>query len=175
MSLQKIDDPLTQRIVHRTVKIVATDIGTSMTIADLAGGIFPDFTNQNAIIIAVQIATNGPQKIIRQLISHVQPPAINSQIIPFRQDTAPLAIDELLIAGIVLIDRWQIINSPPAVILIRVMLKIEPFIIRAVFVISRTGLLAVEMTSVEIAAVFAYVIEDAIQDQMHIVFMQHRD
>ena len=55
------------------------------------------------------------------------------------------------------------------------MLEIEPFIIRTVFIISGSGLLAVEMTGIEIAAVFAHMIEDAIQDQMHIVFMQHRD
>ena len=55
------------------------------------------------------------------------------------------------------------------------MLEIEPFVIRTVFIISGSGLLAVEMTGIEIAAVFAHMIEDAIQDQMHIVFMQHRD
>ena len=65
LSQQKVQHQFPQHIVHYTVQLAAAQIGPLLPVADLVGGVFPNFPDQGGLRIRFfQFAVKGCQEFV---------------------------------------------------------------------------------------------------------------
>ena len=115
---QKMDNCIAEGIIHHRVQSAAQQIGAVRAIADLVGRILPDLSDQQLILaVPLDRLSDQPDKAVRQLVSDIQPESRRPELDPVVND-AILPTDELLKAGLILIDLRQAGKSPPAAVAI---------------------------------------------------------
>ena len=76
---QKADDHVAEGVIHGRVELGALQVAAQMTIADLVGGIFPDFAEQQCVrLFGKYCLLDLGQEIVRKLVSDVQAPAMSA-------------------------------------------------------------------------------------------------
>ena len=113
---QKADDHVAEGVVHGRVELRALQIAAQVAIADLVGGVLPDFAEQQRIeFLGEHGLFDLGQEVIGKLIGHVQTPAMGAGAQPF-SDHAVLAQEPLAHQFGALIDGGHVAHAPPAVI-----------------------------------------------------------
>ena len=107
----------------------------------------------------------GADKIVRQLIRHVQPPACGARPGPVRED-ALVAKDKVPVAGVELVDVGQRGEVPPAVVAIRVGAKAVPAVIGRVRVFVSAQVL-IAAVAIKIPAVRTRVRKHPVEHQAY--------
>ena len=133
-----------------------------MAVANLVGGVFPDFAEQQSIRFFGKYGLlDLGQEVVGKLVSDVQAPTMGTGAQPFA-DHAVLAQEPLAHQLGLLVDGRHVAHAPPAVV--RAVLvegkRIAPRRILAL-PCTQAGVVAV---AVEIDRVVARVVEDAVQD-----------
>ena len=76
---QKADDHVAEGVIHGRVELGALQIATQMAVADLVGGIFPDFAEQQCVrLFGKYCLLNLGQEVIGKLVGHIQAPAMSA-------------------------------------------------------------------------------------------------
>ncbi len=133
-----------------------------MAVADLVGGVFPDFAEQQRVrLLGKHGLFDLGQEVIGKLVGHIQAPAVSAGAQPFTND-AVLAQEPLAYQFGALIDGGHIAHAPPAVVR-AVLVEIKRIAPRRVLALPRTdtGIVAV---AVKVDRVVACMVEDAVQD-----------
>ena len=113
---QKADDHIAEGVVHGRVELRALQIAAQVAIADLVGGVLPDFAEQQRIgFLGEHGLFDLGQEVIGKLIGHVQTPAMGAGAQPFSDHTV-LAQEPLAHQFGALIDGGHVAHAPPAVI-----------------------------------------------------------
>ena len=133
-----------------------------MAIANLVGGVFPDFAEQQRVRLFGKYGLlNLGQEVVGKLVSDVQAPTMGTGAQPFA-DHAVLAQEPLAYQLGALIDGGHVAHAPPAVVR-AVLVEIKRIAPRRILALPRAhaGVVAV---AVEIDRVVARVVEDAVQN-----------
>ena len=133
-----------------------------MAIADLVGGVFPDFAEQQRIgFLGEHGLLDLGQEVVRKLVGDVQAPTMGTGAQPFA-DHAVLAQEPLAYQLGALIDGGHVAYAPPAVIR-TVLMEVKRIAPRRVLALPRTdaGIIAV---AVKVDRIVSRVVEDAVQD-----------
>ena len=133
-----------------------------MAIADLVGGVFPDFAEQQRIgLFGEHGLFDLGQEVVGKLVGHVQSPAVGTGAQPFANH-AVLAQELLAHQLGALIDGGHVAHAPPAVIR-TVFMEVKRIAPRRVLALPSTdaGIIAV---AVKVDRIVARVVEDAVQD-----------
>ena len=165
----KRENGVTQRIVHNAVKLFTSEITTALSISNFFRCILPHLANDNSLPSrrALNGGTQKVEKIIRKFVRHVQSPAADSlsyiglgNAIRARQKaTARLRLR---------VEFGQNFNAPPRLIGMRERIKAIPVIIwRLLRLIGSHAV--VFIVTVEVTAVIARVVKNAVKDQAHTV------
>ena len=159
---QKADDHVAEGVIHSRVQLGALQVAAQMAVANLVGGVFPDFAEQQSIRFFGKYGLlDLGQEVVGKLVSDVQAPTMGTGAQPFA-DHAVLAQEPLAHQLGLLVDGRHVAHAPPAVV--RAVLvegkRIAPRRILAL-PCTQAGVVAV---AVEIDRVVARVVEDAVQD-----------
>ena len=113
-AVQQVGDYcLPERIVHHAVEFRTLEIVPAAAIGNLAGGILPDFSdNQRFGIFTFYSSSQLAQEVLGQLVGDVEPPAAGAVIHPFLKH-AVFSGDEAAEAGAFLINLRKCFDSPP--------------------------------------------------------------
>ena len=113
---QKADDHVAEGVVHGGVELRALQIATQVAIADLVGGVFPDFAEQQRVgLLGEHGLFDLGQEVVGKLVGHIESPAMGTGAQPFT-DHAVLAQEPLAHQFGALIDGGHVAHAPPAVI-----------------------------------------------------------
>lgn len=81
------EDGLLQRIIHHAVQLVVDKIAPAAVVGDLVRCVLPDLADQNGAGLDLPDAAAQPEhEFVRQLVYHVQPPAVRARHQPARGD-----------------------------------------------------------------------------------------
>ena len=164
---------VSQRVVHGPVEFISHKILSSLTVADLIGSVFPDFSDKQSIrISSLDRFARFRNERIRQLISNIEPPSGSAELHPVIDD-ASLSKDKLPVFRIVFIHFRQIDDTPPrAVAASLIFIKLVPAPVWRIFMIVCT--LGIRITilfriigiiQIKIYAVSARMTEDSVKYQ----------
>ena len=113
---QKADDHVAEGVIHSRVQLGALQVAAQMAVANLVGGVFPDFAEQQCIRLFGKYGLlDLGQKVVGKLVSDVQTPTMGTGAQPFA-DHAVLAQELLAYQLGLLVDGWHVANAPPAVV-----------------------------------------------------------
>ena len=133
-----------------------------MAVADLVGGVFPDFAEQQRVrLFGKHGLLDFGQEVVGKLVGHVQTPAMGASAQPFA-DHAVLAQEPLAYQFGALIDGGHVAHAPPAVIR-TVLVEVKRIAPRRVLALPRTDA-GIVTVAVKVDRVVARMVEDAIQD-----------
>ncbi len=163
LALYKIQHSILEGVVHHAVQPLAQQVGAALAKAVFGGGILPHLAQQE--LLRADPLDSGADlfnKVVRQLIGHIQPEACRTALQPC-VDHAALAGDELHVGGVLFVHLGQGLEAPPAAVAALVFgVKVVPAAVGGAGVAVSTAL-AVAAFAVEIAAVGAGVAEHAVQ------------
>ena len=137
-------------------------IATQMAVADLVGGVFPDFAEQQRIgLFGKYCLLDLGQEIVRKLVGHVKAPAMSASAQPFTDHTV-LAQEPLAYQLGALIDGGHIAHAPPAVVR-AVLVEIKRIAPRRILALPRAhaGVVAI---AVEVDRIVACVVEHTVEN-----------
>ena len=133
-----------------------------MAVANLIGGVLPDFAEQQCIgFLGEHGLFDLGQEVIGKLVGHVQAPTMGTGAQPLANH-AVLAQKFLAHQLGVFVDGWHVAHAPPAVIR-SVLMEVKRIAPRRVLALPCTdaGIVAV---AVKVDRVVARMVEDAVQD-----------
>ena len=156
-----------QGIVHQAVGLPAQQIPPPAGIGDLVAAVLPHLAQQIAVgLFLLHDGADLLDEVVRQLVGHVQPPAVGAAPQPPADHAVLIPDDKVPVGGGVLVDGGQGVDVPPRVVLLRPPPEAEPVVPGGVLAL--IGPRRVEKAvAVEVAAVVAGVVEHAVQDHMH--------
>ena len=104
-AVQKAENSVSQRVVHNRIQFAALEIASALGVRDFVGRILPHLTDDERIgFFPAGCRVQLLDEAVRQLVSHIQPPAGRAQPQP-AADHAVLVLDDIiLIAAVGLID-----------------------------------------------------------------------
>ncbi len=159
-----------ERVVHDPVELFTQKVSPAAGIRNLIAGILPDLSQHQGV--GIRLLHSGPElfnKLARQLVGHIQPPAGSPGPKPVFYHGI-FALNHIIhVSRAVLPNIGQGADAPPGVIGPRPLAELEPVVIGAVFALSRTqgGIKAV---GVKIDALRAGVVKNAIQQNANSFF-----
>ncbi len=105
-----------ERVVHAGIQPLAPQVGAAVVERFLGGGVLPHFADEQ-LVLAVGFDGGADlfDKIVRQLIGHIQPEAGSAQPQPCVDDAA-LAADKFHVGGGFLLHLGQGLKAPPAAV-----------------------------------------------------------
>ena len=113
---QKADDHVAEGIIHSRVQLGALQVAAQMAVANLVGGVFPDFAEQQCVgLFGEHSLLDLGQEVVGKLVGDVQAPAMSAGAQPFA-DHAVLAQEPLAHQLGLLVDGWHVAHAPPAVV-----------------------------------------------------------
>ena len=133
-----------------------------MAVANLIGGVFPDFAEQQRVRLFGEYGLfDLGQEVVGKLVGDIQAPTMGTGAQPFA-DHAVLAQEPLAYQLGLLVDGRHVAHAPPAVVR-AVLVEGKRIAPRRILALpgTHTGVVAV---AVEIDRVVARVVEDAVQD-----------
>ena len=128
---EEVEHHRTQRIVHRRVHLVSGEVFAWCPIGNLVRCILPDLTDHDGVGIGLfKLGEKFLRECRRQLINDIKAPARNALIHPVMEHTVLTRNDKVHIGRIGLIDIWQRVKVPPAVVFIRITAEVIPRVVR---------------------------------------------
>ena len=140
-----------------------------MAVANLVGGVFPDFAEQQCIgFLGEHGLLNLGQEVVGKLVGHVQTPAMGASAQPLTND-AVLAQKLFAHQLGTLVDGGHVAHTPPAVVR-TVLVEVKRIAPRRVLALPRTdaGIVAV---AVEVDRIIARVVEHTVQNDGNAQFL----
>ena len=126
---QKAHYRVPKGVVHDAVQLPPQKVPPAHAIGRLVGRILPDLPQHHGLRVLLLRGLREPvYEQVRQLVGHVQPPARGPGPKPPAHN-AVLAVYELVIALLGLVDVGKGVKAPPAVILPGPVPEIIPFIV----------------------------------------------
>ena len=112
-----VDDGSAVRIVHHAVQLAPGKVSAALAAGEFVGGILPHFSQQQSIgLDLVNPLAQQPDKLIRQLVGHIQSVAVGTQPEPVGHH-AVLVPDDIIQEGwLHFVHCGQGIKIPPAVV-----------------------------------------------------------
>ena len=162
VSHQKADDHVAEGVIHGRVQLGALQVAAQMAVADLVGGVFPDFAEQQCVRLFGKYALlDLGQEVVGKLVSDIQAPTMGTGAQPFA-DHAVLAQELLAHQLGLLVDGRHVAHAPPTVVR-AVLVESKRIAPRRILALPGThaGVVAI---AVEIYRVVARVVKDAVQD-----------
>ena len=152
-----------QGIVHQAVGLPTQQVLAAAGVGDLVAAVLPHLAQQKAVgLFLLHGGANFLNKVVWQLVGHVQPPAVRAAPQPAADHAVLSPDDEVPIGRGVFVDGGQRVDAPPGVVLVRPVLETEPVVPRGFLALVRAG--GVEKAApVEVPAVVAGVVEHAVQ------------
>ena len=152
-------------VVHHRIQGGAQGVAPAAAVALLDDRVFPDFADDGRVgLDGLGGVTDQGQHIVRQLVGHIQAPAGGAVAQPELYHAVLPGDDVLLPGGVFLVHLRQVLEAPPAAVLIGIFLKIVPVVIGGILALAGP-LAGIAAIAVEIAAVGPGVGIDAVQDQ----------
>ena len=153
-----------ERIVHEAVSLASQQVFPPPGVGDLVAAVLPDLAQEKAVRLGlVHGLANAGEEVIRQLVRHVQPPAVGPGPEPVADDGILPLINERLIAGLPLVGGGQVPDAPPGVVVRGPGMEGKPVVVGGVLALGGAdGVVAT--LGVEVAAVPAVVVEDSVQN-----------
>ena len=159
---QAADDHVAEGVVHSRIELGALQVAAQMTVADLVGGVFPNFAEQQCVrLFGKYCLLDLGQEVVRKLVGHIQTPAVSTGAQPLADD-AVLAQNPVAHQLGVLVDGGHIAHAPPAVVR-AVLVEGKRIAPRRILTLPCTyaGVVAI---AIEIDGVVARVVEDTVQN-----------
>ena len=154
-------------IVHQSVAVAPQNVLAAHAVGHLGGPVLPYLADDHRVgLLRPGGLVNAVDKAVRQLVGHVQPPAVRPCPQPPADHAVLPAEDELLVGGVVFIDGGQSVNPPPALVPAGPLGEVEPGAVRGVLALLCPRL-RVEAVAVEVAAHIAGVVEHPVQHHPH--------
>ena len=151
-------------VVHEAVGLAPQQVPPPLGVGDLVAAVLPDLAQKQAPRLGlVHGLTDARDEVVRQLVRHVQPPAVRPGTEPVADDGILPPEDEVPVAGRVLVDGGQVPDAPPGVVVRGPGVEVEPGVVGGILALGRADG-AVAAVGVEVAAVPPVVVEDAVQD-----------
>ena len=164
LAQHEVDSHRPEGVVHGGLELFPQQILPLPTVALLVGGVLPYLAQQDAVrCLLLHGRPDALDKLVGQLVSHVQPPAADALTQPVADDAVSFAVDELAVAGLQLLHIGQVGHSPPALVVVRPMTEAIPFVIGGVLALAGAHRIIVAQ-SIEIPAVRPGVAEHPVQD-----------
>ena len=114
-------------VVHQAVQVAAQQVFPPDAVGDLVGAVLPHLAQHHGVgVLLLHRLPQTGNEGVRQLICHVQSPAVRSGSEPAADDGVFISIEVLAAAGTVLIQRGQGGDAPPAVVVVRPVLPLVP-------------------------------------------------
>ena len=173
---KEVEHRRAERIVHRAVELGTQQVATQLAIADLVRRILPDLAQDECVrALGERGGLDVLDELVRQLVRYVEAPAARTGGEPVAHDALG-SRDEVLVARVRLVHGRQVVDAPPSLVG-TVVVEGEPVRIgRGGFARLRAasgdlrlaGLpgawLGIGLVAVEVAAVRAHMVEDAVKD-----------
>ena len=152
-------------VIHHRIQRGAQGVAPAAAVALLDDRVLPDLTDDGRVgLDGLGGGTDQGQHIVRQLVGHIQAPAGGPVAQPELHHTVLPGDNILLPGGVFLVHLRQVLEAPPAAVLIGIFLKIIPVVIRRILALAGP-LAGIAAIAVEIAAVRPGVGIDAVQNQ----------
>ena len=160
------EDRVPEGIVHHAVQFVPQEVGAPLAVGDLDRRVLPHLAQEERVLLLFPGSpADLPDEIVRQFVGHVEPPAGRTEAQPFPHDPV-LTRDEPPEGRSLLVDGGQDLHVPPAGVVVGEVPEHVPVVIgRSLSLIGAGGRIAAVF--VEIHAVVAGVVEDAVQKDAH--------
>ena len=122
-------DNIAERIIHNAVSLMPREISTELPVAYLVGSILPDLTDEHRLGVCIfKLPVKRLRKFLRQLIQHIKPPTAYSCIKPPMKHTLFRMNNKIHVGRCGFLYCREYLNTPPACIFFRVLLKIIPVV-----------------------------------------------
>ena len=160
-----------QRIVHNPVQFLTVQIVPALAVGNFIVRFFPHFADQKGAAVGIFHAGADPfDKIVRKFVRNVQPPAGSAQFLPLCKH-AVLPCNKRAERLLFVLYRGQNIDSPPAIVLVRIGSKGIPRKIGRLpaLVCADTRIISV---FIEINAVVPGVVEHSVQNNRNAALFQ---
>ena len=172
---QEVQHRTAQRVVHRRVHLVAREVLTRRAVGDLVRRVLPDLTDHDCVgATLLELGKEGLGEGRRQLVDDVQTPARDPLVHPVMEDAVLPCDDEVHVGWIRLVDVWQGVKIPPAVILIWEIAEMVPRVVRR-FLRLICAKRIILLPTVEVDAVAPRVAEYAVEDDADAALACRRD
>ena len=169
LTLYKVQHSVLEGVIHHAVQPLAQQIGAALAKAVFGGGVLPHLAQQE--LLRADPLDSGADlfnKVVRQLVGHIQTEACGTAPQPCVNDTA-LAGDELHIGGVLFVHLGQGLEAPPAAVAALILgVKIVPAAVGGVGV-AVSAAVTIAAFAVEIAAVGTGVAEHTVQHDANAV------
>ncbi len=133
-------------------------------VGDLRGAVLPDLPDDHAVrLLLPNRLVDALDEEVRQLVRHIQAPAVRAGAKPAADDAVLSGVDVILVPRVVLLHRGQGVDAPPALVHIRPVREAVPGVVRALPALGG-ALSGVGAVAVEVAADEARVVEHAVQN-----------
>ena len=153
-------------IVHQPVGLPPQKIAPASGVGDLVAAVLPHLTQQIAVgLLRLDGVADGGDKVIRQLVGHVQPPAVGPVAEPVPHHGIFARDDEPPVVRLLLVHRRQGVYAPPGIVVRGPRVKAVPVEIRRFRALGRARL-GIESLRVEVPAVGAGVVEHTVQNNV---------
>ena len=154
-------------IVHDAVELAAQQVAAPLGVGDLVAGVLPHLADEHGVGLGLlHGAADLFNEPVRQLVGHVQPPAGGAGPEPAADDRV-LPVDNVVYISLAFLpDGRQGADAPPGVVVVGPGMERVPVVVGALLALggAQGGVKAV---GVEIEALGAGVVKDAVQNHMH--------
>ena len=114
-------------VVHQPVAVPPQDMAAAHAVGYLGGAVLPHLANDHRVrLLRPGCGVDPLDKVIRQFIRHIQPPAVSPRPQPPADYRVLSAKDKLPIGWVVLVHCGQGVDPPPTLISIWPLLEIVP-------------------------------------------------
>ena len=154
-------------VVHQPVQIAPQQVLPADRVSNLVGAVLPHLPDDHRLRLGLPDGgAEGVDKVVGQLVGHVQPPAVRPGAQPPADDAVGGADDVVHVARLALVDGGEGVDAPPGVVFVRPVGEVIPAVIGGGLGLAgpHGGVGAVP---VEVFAHIALVVEDSVQQHPH--------
>ena len=163
-----------ERVIHQAVRLAAQKVLAAPGVGDLRRAVLPDLTEKIGVgVLLVYRRADLFDELVGQLVGDVEPPAGRARAQPALDDGVVALDDVVNITLFELVDRGQVLDAPPRVILVREGVEAVPAVVGRLLALRRAEVV-VEAVGVEVDALAPCVVEDAVEHHVDAVLLRLR-
>ena len=120
LAQQEGEQGVSEGVVHQPVAVSPQDVPAAHAVGDLVGAVLPHLADDYRLRLGLPGGgVDAVDKVVGQLVGHVQPPAVRPGGQPAADDAVRAAEDIPAVGGIGLIDGGEGVDAPPGVVFVR--------------------------------------------------------
>ena len=163
-----------ERVVHQAVRLAAQQVLAALGVGDLRRAVLPDLAEKISVgVLLVHRRADFGDELVGELVGDVEPPAGCARAQPVL-DNGIITLDDVVnITFFQLVDRGQVLDAPPGVVLVGEWVEVVPAVVGRLLALRRAEVV-VKAVGVEIDALSPRVVEDTVEHDVNAALFRLR-